>query len=273
MTKHRTQRRMQGRTSGRSRPSLHSTRTSSSPTVSQFLLLLLLRMLQKCPLTFWGILAATPVITAVLALSMLLSPGYVSEQSSAPSPSPAPVVPDLPTPIPPPLPLPAQAASRPVSLRPNLQLRDGAQSLLSLSVIVLTCAGGTLLVSRYLTQPKPVRRLIKAPDRTASPGRLAASPTVSAAPAPAPSRRSANLPAPIQPQSSNRRPAAIQPIAIQSPLPRSKAAPPRSAAQPTPQPTAVTVLPPDQNHALDWDEGSLVNSMDIRKRRSVSSWM
>lgn len=35
----------------------------------------------------------------------------------------------------------------------------------------------------------------------------------------------------------------------------------------------VTVIPPEQNHPLDWDAPSLADLMDIRKQRSPSSWM
>jgi hypothetical protein len=35
----------------------------------------------------------------------------------------------------------------------------------------------------------------------------------------------------------------------------------------------VTVVPSDQSHPLDWDDGSLVNAMDIRKRHPLSSWL
>jgi hypothetical protein len=35
----------------------------------------------------------------------------------------------------------------------------------------------------------------------------------------------------------------------------------------------VTVVPAEQSHPLDWDENSLVNAMDLRKRRPLSSWL
>jgi len=38
-------------------------------------------------------------------------------------------------------------------------------------------------------------------------------------------------------------------------------------------PPIVTVLPPETNHSLDWDESSLVNALDLRKQRSLSSWL
>lgn len=37
--------------------------------------------------------------------------------------------------------------------------------------------------------------------------------------------------------------------------------------------TAVTVVPKQQNHPLDWDEPSLADSLDIRQRRPLSHWL
>ncbi len=43
---------------------------------------------------------------------------------------------------------------------------------------------------------------------------------------------------------------------------------------PTPVPqTAVTVVPAEENHPLDWQESSIADLMDIRKRHSLSSWL
>jgi hypothetical protein len=35
----------------------------------------------------------------------------------------------------------------------------------------------------------------------------------------------------------------------------------------------VTVIPAEASHPLDWQEESLADTMDIRKRRSLSSWL
>lgn len=44
-------------------------------------------------------------------------------------------------------------------------------------------------------------------------------------------------------------------------------------AQPHPQPTQpVTVVPPEQVHPLDWEEGRLAELMDVRKTRSLQDW-
>jgi uncharacterized membrane protein YdfJ with MMPL/SSD domain len=37
--------------------------------------------------------------------------------------------------------------------------------------------------------------------------------------------------------------------------------------------SAVTVVPTEQNHPLDWDEPSLADSLDLRQRRPLSHWL
>jgi uncharacterized membrane protein YdfJ with MMPL/SSD domain len=37
--------------------------------------------------------------------------------------------------------------------------------------------------------------------------------------------------------------------------------------------SAVTVVPAEQNHPLDWDEPSLADSLDLRQRRPLSHWL
>jgi hypothetical protein len=48
---------------------------------------------------------------------------------------------------------------------------------------------------------------------------------------------------------------------------------PATATATAAAPPIVTVLPPETNHSLDWDESSLVNALDLRKQRSLSSWL
>jgi hypothetical protein len=38
-------------------------------------------------------------------------------------------------------------------------------------------------------------------------------------------------------------------------------------------PVPVTIVPAKENHPLDWGEASLADTLDIRKQRSLSSWM
>jgi uncharacterized membrane protein YdfJ with MMPL/SSD domain len=40
-----------------------------------------------------------------------------------------------------------------------------------------------------------------------------------------------------------------------------------------PADSAVTVVPTEQNHPLDWDEPSLADSLDLRQRRPLSHWL
>jgi len=57
---------------------------------------------------------------------------------------------------------------------------------------------------------------------------------------------------------------------LRSPAPPSPQTPPSSrAAVDVPE----TVVPADENHPLDWGEASLADTLDLRKRYSLSSWM
>jgi hypothetical protein len=149
--------------------------------------------------------------------------------------------------------LTSQTQEQPVQKSPSLsQLeyrRDNSLSLWSLGTIALGCAVGTMGVARLLNRPSKPRRLTS--------GAIGIKPTV---------MRTAlthSKPVPLSP------PEAAQPpsFTIQT---RSRSS--TSVASPTAEPT-VTVVPPEETHPLDWDDNSLVNLMDIRKRRPLSSWL
>jgi hypothetical protein len=61
---------------------------------------------------------------------------------------------------------------------------------------------------------------------------------------------------------------------IKMPLPPEPSSPQFALAdQAMPQPHQPTVVPDDEDHPLDWSEASLAHTLDLRQRRSLSSWI
>jgi hypothetical protein len=127
----------------------------------------------------------------------------------------------------------------------------GTSPFLALVTIALTCASGCVLISRGL---KP-QRSINAGSKSV---RIAKQPSVPQA--------SPIHPSPFAPSSPTAVTAHFPPIFV-DPTPD----PPSSPASALTEP--VTVVPPEQNHPLDWDEPSLADSLDLRQRRSISYWL
>lgn len=148
-----------------------------------------------------------------------------------------------------------------------------ALSPVSLLALVATCASGCLIIARQLqTEPR-------SPQRSRS-RREATHPRKTDRPAPQSARKptpaSTKLPkmAPYDP---------TQPLVKTSPLPRDvprghagklmgDASVPSAAAT---QGTAanVTVVSDAVQHSLDWPQDSLVNTQDVRRQRSLSSFL
>jgi hypothetical protein len=63
------------------------------------------------------------------------------------------------------------------------------------------------------------------------------------------------------------------PVQYKEPTPTALPQPVEPESSDTAQPSAVTVLPKQQNHPLDWDEPSLADSLDLRQRRPLSHWL
>ena len=138
----------------------------------------------------------------------------------------------------------------------------------TLGALVFTCALGCSLLSRQLQAPprpcrKPQKRLLTKRQPLSSvplrqvhghPGRVAKAP------------------------SGPKRLATYNPNAPLVPPPPRQVRPqpsPPLANNPTPAVSSVdvTVVPDDAQHPLDWPEESLVNTADVRRRRSLSSFM
>ncbi len=86
--------------------------------------------------------------------------------------------------------------------------------------------------------------------------------------------RRAATPPPVTPSSPPRSPQRLAPYRPDQPLtaPLTGANPAPAVAAPSPpEAPTVAIVPEDTAHALDWPEGSLAHSLDVRQRRSLSS--
>ena len=151
---------------------------------------------------------------------------------------------------------PPDAATPPTFLpgngdTPNPSL--AGMSVGSLAVMVALCAGGCFVITRQLqAPPKPRQRRPK----------VVARPPVAASPQPA-------KPGPqrLRPYSP-----AEAITAPQAPTPPVTPAPtPMPTATPTAAPTQVVA--PTETTSVDWGQDSLINAVDLRQRRSLSSFM
>jgi hypothetical protein len=124
--------------------------------------------------------------------------------------------------------------------------------------VAATCAGTVLFLNWQFSPRQPST----AGPRGARPQSRAASSLAASRTAP---RR----------QDRSRRPANTRQVAARPPGRRAAAAAP-STTIPYPQPTPslpTQVVTPQETHALDWQEGSLVNDVDLRHQRSLASWL
>ncbi len=133
-------------------------------------------------------------------------------------------------------------ASQTALLKPRLQAKP-ASSLGLLMAIAVSCGVTSLLLSKQFTPAKAQRGLV-IKRQTAFPDQ----PLETVAHPPSPSAESK-----LSRQSAG------------------DAVPRRSPPVET-QPT-VTVLPPEENHPLDWGDASLADLMDIRKQTSLSNYL
>lgn len=214
-----------------------------------------LRFLWRQPFVLLGGLWLLMVVVAVVALGGLANPGdpeqpRVTRDRSGPAPA---VIP----------PRPRSTASTPPTGTAFAIEEDAARSvegngeeegapgfpLWSLAVLVGCCAAGSILASRQINAPTVSRRR-RAKKRVK----------------PAPSH-----PAPPPPPKAKRlKPYMAHPS---PPRPSGEVAPADTAAIATPAPrhTAISVVPDDEIHALDWPEGSLAHQLDLRQQKSLSS--
>ncbi len=134
----------------------------------------------------------------------------------------------------------------------------------SIAALVGLCAGGCFVISQQVQAP---------PRPRAKPRR----PVVDLPPAgPAPVVATKAPPKRLEPYNAFSTPRPPNTV-LRNPIPASSS----SRANPTPAPIAgttattaeATVVPPHATTPVDWPEGSLVNAVDVRQRRSLSSFL
>ncbi|MBD2088439.1 hypothetical protein H6F67_00950 [Microcoleus sp. FACHB-1515] len=229
--------------------------TPHQPQASRFsaqLKMFLVQLLQQRPLIFWGGIWAIALILISGSIATLLDPTVsrriaLHELFPPPQPiaAPSPVASAAPTTA------VSPASPTPIATPPTIQAEQPTIPYRSLGAIILGCGVGSIVISQLMNRSPQPQRLHSASSTAKRP------------------------PAIVQPPktATSNLAQASAPTAYQMPptltTPRSK---PR-VAQSQPASPTVTVVPAEASHTLDWDENSLVNTMDIRKRRSLSSWM
>lgn len=153
-----------------------------------------------------------------------------------------------------------------------------ALSPVSLLALVVTCASGCLIIARQLqTDPRTPQRSRSRREAT-HPRRTADKPAPQPTPKPTPASTELPKMAPYDPT----QPLSKTPLSqrgVQRGVPRSNAgklmgdASLPSAATNQGAAANVTVVSNAVQHSLDWPQDSLVNTQDVRRQRSLSSFM
>ena len=143
--------------------------------------------------------------------------------------------------------------------------------------IALSCAGGSMLVAKQANRPPRPRKSAKVKRLTPYAATPASQQAVSPAPQPV-------FPTPQPPQhyppaipSFVLNSGQVQPLStvgtmpLMPPATLTELAHQEAHAAVGQRGTAVTVVPSEEKHPLDWGEASLADKLDIRKRRSISS--
>ncbi len=216
------------------------------------------RLVEKYPVLFWCGIWVTVLLVTAIAISGLLSPSLPGERQSS-------------------------SAAFGTGPSPELETAKGGQvPVWIFGAIVLSCTAGSILVSKRLTRPGAVRRISNLPRKRKSTSGVNRPRRFTKASSPA----KTNAPRRLKPFSDadfapleGLQPATLKPLLAASPppvQPGSRLQPPRSSRKPqlkSAPPVTVTVVPPEEDHPLDWSDPGLADLMDIRKRRSLSSWM
>lgn len=242
-----------------------SERLPRSPVRSR--LVLLVKLAQQ-PLFFWGSLWIAALMLIGLALGALLDPAFVSPQAiQSPAKQPIQTV----------TPSENATTSTPNETTVAVSPPAAAASLWSLGAIALSCTVSSMLLAQWFNRSAKVQRFTdKAVDpfsvnpaaiQPIQPSHPVSSPIELMRPSPIadyqmpPALKSSASSNGVRIGSSSQKALSGHPI------------PGRSVDLPDVAEAIVTLVPSDQSHPLDWDEDSLVNAMDIRKRHPLSSWI
>jgi len=259
---------------------------------------ILVRLLETRAFIFWGGLWCALVLIAFGSLGSLLSPNWVEGQAPN-QPGQAPTARTVPS--------PAQTATN-NALQRTATAATNSQTTLPLwwfLAIPLSCIAGSFVLTQALKRPHQGRRRVKVKT---TPVAKQTKPAIAPAAqlvqgqhpqqmVPVPAVSYADLPmvvngypggvmpaAPTPARRTRPKKVARKPVAAKQPTPPKKSAPPpkRKASRPVGSAMAakmaakrvnVSVVPTGEVHPLDWQGASLADSVDLRKQRSVSSWL
>ncbi|MBE9177882.1 hypothetical protein IQ268_04700 [Oculatella sp. LEGE 06141] len=199
-----------------------------------------MQFLQRYPMLFWSIVWVGVLLTAGIAVSSLMSPGFINQ--------PAP--------------------SRVESPRPTVTTDQGGDQTIpvwSLVAISASCAFGCYMISQRLRSQPQVRHLprTRKPVKPRSPRPTARAALVSGHSSGNSSGRSQQTIAASIPRVARLSQANSQPA-------------PAAQSQPStvvPAKPVITVLPTGQSHPLDWNQPSLADDLDLRRRQPLSHWL
>lgn len=217
----------------------------------------LVQLLETRPHLFWGGLWVSLFLMAAVSLSSLLSPVSGGRMASS-----------------------AAIGSSTTTVHAT---RHKPVSLWLFSALAISCTAGSILISKQLkrsqsyrsgrtvidratVRPRPVRQAPKRARPTSAVGIAAKRPLRG----PATQRPVASTPT-VSPVSMSKLQTTSQPhsssLSRTVPKRRDRPVPTR------PMLVSVTVVPESEYHPLDGRSASLVESLDLRKRRSLSSWL
>ncbi|MBD2019821.1 hypothetical protein H6F43_06415 [Leptolyngbya sp. FACHB-36] len=220
----------------------------------------LVQVLEKRPMIFWGGLWSSLLMVAVVSVSSLLSPNFSKGRSASGS---------------------ALGSHTATVTRPAT--RDTHLPLWMFGAIALSCTAGSILISKQLARPHQSRLMNRTHQKSRSrpksprmdrsrqrskPYSPATSPFTAAQPL-VPVRYPAPTQTPVTMRSNRSQAVRSQAMTLRAMQPAPRSITKSKLAQPAP----VTVVPAGENHPLDWGKANLTDSLDLRKRRSLSSWL
>ena len=235
------------------------------------------QFVQASPLMFLGGLWVSVLLIGTIGLSGLLSPGLSGGRRAS------------------------EASFGSSTVATNAEPSKGQSRqripIWLFGAIALSCTAGSIFVSKQLTRTERPRRISRpkhptskhpVPKHSANSAATSRPKRPRKASQPSPSQPRAAQPRRLKPFSPSDSPATLssQPVpqayfpgatpistknsAVRAYQPRPVTASP--AKKPI-TPVPVTIVPAKENHPLDWGEASLADTLDIRKQRSLSSWM
>ena len=226
----------------------------------------LVQLLEARPLMFWGGTWASLVLVAGVSVSSLVSPGLIGTGQTASGAA---------------IGSSGNIDSNGTVAQPVIQPSSQAKNSFPFwlfSAIALSCTAGSILVSKQLA-PQRSRRIIRTQSPVQAKTRTAMQPKAVQPKAVQPTRSQPQSTASAHPtkaagKSQGRKVAAKRQMASASAQSVRRRTVRPAVPQRVPARSAqVAIVPQTETHPLDWKTASIADSMDIRKQRSLASWL